>query len=230
MWSTWCKTPIVTKKFIVHAAAIITRTPRTVNLVEPKQPDPRLLRLRLCCWWPQLYLFHVEHKAGNQRNHRKYRQHRTNCAVRLFRFLLCYQSMLFVDLTSYDKTFFNCHHSNSFSPLSMNRKRLSHQLRHHTYCRDRRTRGERHTTKRLKCWACTCTCTQGLKIMHEHCLLVELSGVQTARGYSTNTKMICVIVTFLLSRPYLSPVKHVRPGKDTDTIWFTHFVLVCRHV
>ena len=57
--------------------------------------------------------------------------------------------------------------------------------------------------------------------MHEHCLLVELSSVQTARGYSTNTKMICVIVTFLLSRPYLSPVKHVRPGKDTDTIWFT---------
>ena len=45
------------------------------------QPDPRLLRLRLRCWWPQLYLFHVEHKAGNQRNHRKYRQHRTNCSA-----------------------------------------------------------------------------------------------------------------------------------------------------
>ena len=66
-----------------------TRTPRTVNLVEPKQqPDPRILRLCLRCWWLQLYLFHVEHKAGNQRNHRKYRQHRTNCAVRLLRFLL----------------------------------------------------------------------------------------------------------------------------------------------
>ena len=66
--------------FIVHAAAIITRTPRTVNLVEPKQPDPRL-ETSSSLLWPQLYLFHVEHKAGNQRNHRKYRQHRTNCSA-----------------------------------------------------------------------------------------------------------------------------------------------------